>query len=199
MERHARGSCDVSSRVPNTMGPAESTTWPASFLASSAFAVAVQHAFHGMHAAALFEVQQRRVVGQRLHQPVVAVSRRRDAIAPPLVRHLVCLQHVLKEHFGRGAGRLIRVPGTDLQVRQRRKVDQAREALSEGAGNRRDRQVRQRGRSEPRSHELHGRSHFACERLQVFDRVWDALFERRHRIQRVGTAARNAAAPSETV
>ena len=57
-----------------------------------------------MRALALLQVKQGGVIGQRLHEPSVAVRGRRDAVPPPLVRHLVGLQDVLEEQFHLGSG-----------------------------------------------------------------------------------------------
>ena len=61
-------------------------------LAQQALAVTVQHQFHGAGALGLLQVQQGGIIGQGLHQPVVAIRRGRHAVAPPLVGHLVGLQ-----------------------------------------------------------------------------------------------------------
>ena len=60
-------------------------------------AVLAQHSLERARAFALFEVQQTRVVGESFEQPVVLIAGRTHHVAPPLMRHLVCVEDVGEE------------------------------------------------------------------------------------------------------
>src|SRR5260370_37958681 len=100
--------------------------------------VIFQYGVHRFDSFFLLEQQERRVIGQRFHQPIVLITGRNHHIPPPLVRHLMSYQQF-------GIERLLwtlteeRVPLFGVEVSHRRQINQSREALAEAASHMRER------------------------------------------------------------
>src|SRR5713226_8322545 len=113
--------------------------------------VIFQYGVHRLDSFFLLEQQERGVIGQRFHQPIVFITGRNHHVPPPLVRHFVSYQQF-------GIERLLwtlteeRGPLFGDQVSHRRQINQAREPLAEASWNRRDREIANRRGAESVGH-----------------------------------------------
>ncbi len=139
---------------------------PAFSLDEKIRAVVVEHRFDGARSLALFQVQQRGIVGQSFEQPVVLIAGGGDHVAPPLVRDFMRVQHLGEEQLlillQRGDGPVFR-----SQVGQRGKINQAGESLPESTRHGRYGQRGKRRRSEARGHEFESRGDVGGELAQT--------------------------------
>src|SRR6266851_2457701 len=115
--------------------------------------VIFQYGVHRLDSFFLLEQQERGVIGQRFHQPVVLITGRNHHVPPPLVRHFMSYQQF-------GIERLLRTLTEErwslfgVQVSHRRQINQPWEALAEAARNRRDREITNRRGAESVGHEI---------------------------------------------